>query len=119
MTWHLIHGIRLDYRKTFFGSQFSTVDSSRNHYQRIHHSVTEGDTGSVPVLIGTRTPVARDEDLNRSTIPMSTFATRPSTISSLFPVDIPQNSMVDSKDSRYRNCNSTNFSHFVHFYVGR
>ena len=35
-----------------FGNQFSTVDSSRNHYQRIHHSMTPGDTGSVPVHIG-------------------------------------------------------------------
>ena len=91
---HLTHGIRLDYRKTFFGNLFSAVDSSRNHYQRIHHSMTPGDTGSVPVHIGTRTPVARDEDHNRDTIPMPTFAIRPSTISSLFPVDIPSNSMV-------------------------
>ena len=30
----------------------------------------------------------------KGTIPMSTFARRPSTLSSLFPVDIPQNSMV-------------------------
>ena len=77
-----------------FGNQFSTVDSSRNHHQRIHHSMTPGDTGSVPVHIGTRTPVAREKDLNRGTIPMQTFACRPPTISSLFPVDIPQNSMV-------------------------
>ena len=80
-----MHGIRLDYRKTFLVINF---------LQLIHHSVTPGDTGSVPVHIGTRTPVARDEYHNRGTIPMPTFARRPSTISSLFPVDIPQNSMV-------------------------
>ena len=73
-----------------FGNQFSIVDSSRNHNQRIHHSMTPGDTGSVPVHIGTRTLVTREEDQNRGTIPMPTFAGRPSTISSLFPVDIPQ-----------------------------
>ena len=44
--------------------------------------------------VGAGTLVARDEDQNRSTIPMPTFARRPSTMSSLFPVDIPQNSMV-------------------------
>ena len=89
---HLTHGIRLDYCKTFC-NQFSTADSSRNDYQRIHHSLTPGDTRSVPVHTCTRTLVAIDEDRNKGTIPMSTFARRP-TISSLFPVDIPQNSMV-------------------------
>ena len=78
------------------------------------HSVTPGAAGSVPVQIGTGTPVARDEDLKRGTIPMPTFARRPSTISSLFPVDIPH-----SKDSRHRNCNSKNSLHFLHSYVGR
>ena len=82
-------------QENIFGSQISTILSSRNHYQRIHHSMTLGDTGSVPVHIGTITPVARDEVLNRGTIPMPTFARRPpSTMSSLFPVDIHQNSMV-------------------------
>ena len=56
--------------------------------------MTRGVTGSVPLHIGTGTPVARDKDLNRGTIPMPTFARRPSTISSSFPVNIPQNSMV-------------------------
>ena len=77
-----------------FGNQFSAVDSSRNHYHRIHHSMTPGNTGSVPVHIDTKTPVARDEDQNRSTIPMPTVARWPSTISSLFQVDIPQKSTV-------------------------
>ena len=85
---NLTHGIRLNYRITFFGNQISTVDSSRNHYQRIRHSVTPGDTGSVPVHTGTGTLVARDEDRIKGTIPMPTFARRPSTISSLFSVDI-------------------------------
>ena len=47
------------------GNQFSTVDSPRNLCQRIHHSMTPCDTGSVPVHIGTGTPVARDEDQNK------------------------------------------------------
>ena len=44
--------------------------------------------------IGTGTPVARDEDRIGSTIPMPTYARRPSTTNSLFPVDIPRSSMV-------------------------
>ena len=46
------------------------------------------------MLIGTGDSGARDEDLTWSTIPMPTFARRPWTTSSLFLVDIPQNSMV-------------------------
>ena len=81
-------------QENVFANQFSTVDSSRNHYQRSHHSMTPGDTGSVPVHIETITVVARDEDLNWGTIAMPNFAGRPSSISSLFPLGIPQNSMV-------------------------
>ena len=81
-------------QENVFGHQFSTSDSSRNHYQRIHHSVTPGATGSVPVHCDTGTVVARDEDLNKGTIPMPTFAGRPSTMSSKIPVEFPQNSMV-------------------------
>ena len=43
---------------------------------------------------GTKTCVARDDEQNKGTLPMPTFATRPSTMSSTIPVDIPQNSMV-------------------------
>ena len=49
-------------QENVFGNQFSTFDSSQNHYQRIHHSTTPRATGSVPVHVGTGTPVARDED---------------------------------------------------------
>ena len=90
----MVHGIRLDYRKTFFVNQCSADDSSRNHNQRIHHSLTPGDTGSVPLHIGVRTLVARDEERNGGKIPMPTFARRLSTMSSIFRVEIPQNSIV-------------------------
>ena len=43
---------------------------------------------------GTGTLAASGEDPHGGTIPMPTFARRPSTISSLFPVGIPQNSIV-------------------------
>ena len=81
-------------QENVFGNQFPTADSSRNHFQGIHHSATPGATGSVPVHIGTGTIVAGDEDRIRGTISMPTFARRPLTTSSTIPVDIPQNSMV-------------------------
>ena len=85
-------------QENVFGNQFSTSDSSRNHYQGIHHSTTPGVPGSVPVHIGvhigTGTPVAREEKRIGSTSPMPMFARRPSTMSSSIPVDTPQNPMV-------------------------
>ena len=54
------------------------------HYKGIHHYSTPGATGSFSVHIGTGNPVARDEDRNLGTIPMPTFARRPSIMSSLF-----------------------------------
>ena len=59
-----------------FGSQCSTVKKSSFHDTRC-------------CRIGSS--VARDEDRINGTIPMPTFARRPSTMSSSFPVDIPQN----------------------------
>ena len=50
--------------------------------------MTPGETRSAPVHLGTGTLVAKDEDLNGGTIPLLTFARRPSTISSSFLVDI-------------------------------
>ena len=49
---------------------------------------------SVPRAVGTGTSFARDDEQNKGTIPMPTFARRPSTMSSLLLVEIPQNSMV-------------------------
>ena len=80
---------------------------------------TPGAAGSVPVHIGTGTLVARDEDLNRETIPMPTFVRWTSTTSSFLLVEIPRILWLDSKDSKCRNFNSVNSLHFVHSYVGR
>ena len=66
--------------------------------------------------VGTGTLVARDEDRLWGTIPMLTFARRPSTMSSLKPVEIPQNSMVwTAKTANIGNFNSTDPLHFLHF----
>ena len=76
-------------QENVFGNQFSTFDSHRNHYQGIHHSTTPSATGWVTGRL-----VARDEDRTKGTSPMPTSARRPLPMSSLFSVDIPQNSMV-------------------------
>ena len=47
-----------------------------------------------PVPVSTGRPFARDDEQNKGTNPMPTFARRPSTMSSLIPVVIPQNPMV-------------------------
>ena len=56
--------------------------------------MTPSATGEVLVHIRTGALVAREEERMGSTIQMPTFARRPSTMSSLFLVDMPQNSMV-------------------------
>ena len=77
-----------------FGNQFSTFGSRGNHYQGIHHVETRRETESVPPAIGIGTSFARDDEQNKGTIPIPMFATRPSTMSSSIPVDIPQNPVV-------------------------
>ena len=46
---------------------------------------------------------------------MPTFVRRPSTMSLVFPVDFRRLLWLDSKDTKYRNCNSTSSLHFLHF----
>ena len=106
-------------QENVFGNPFSTFNSSRNHYQGIHHSTTPGDTGSVPVPFGTETLVARDEDRIRGTIPMSTFARRPSTMSPLIPVDIPQNSLFGQQRQQISELQVDKFPTPSLFFVGR
>ena len=67
-------------QENVFGNQFSTFDSSQNHHQGIRYRTTPRETGSVPQAIGTGTSFARDEERNGRTIPMPTFARRPSTM---------------------------------------
>ena len=52
------------------------------------------EQGSVPQATGTGTLFPRDDKQKRDTIPMPTFAGRPSTSSSFLLVEFPQNSMV-------------------------
>ena len=89
-----MHGIHLDHRKTFFGNQFSTFDSPRDYSQRIHSDDVQRERGAVPVDGGSETSHTSDDRQNQGTIPMPTFATRPSTTSSTIPVEHSQNYMV-------------------------
>ena len=115
----------------------STLGSPGNHSQGIHHGVahkTQRETESV-------TSFARDDEPKRTrarfhkqqgqgpfffsqemtnkvggTIPMPTFARRPSTMRSLFPVDIPQNSMVGQQRQQISELQFDKFSKTtIHF----
>ena len=54
------------------------------------------ERGAVPPAAGTETIFTSDDRQNQGIIPMPTFATRPSTLSSTLPVESPQNYMVGS-----------------------
>ena len=77
-----------------FANPRSTFESSQTPYRGILHSTTPSAAGEVQVRICTGAPVARDEARIGSTIPMPTVASRPSTMNSFMPVDVPQSSMV-------------------------
>ena len=81
-------------QENVFCNQFSTFDSLRDHLQGIHSCASQRERGSVPQATGTGALFARNDKQGRGTIPMPTFARRPSTMSSSIPVEIPQNPMV-------------------------
>ena len=81
-------------QENVFGNQFSTFDSLRDHPQGVHSCASQRERGSVPQATGTGTLFAKDDEQSKDTIQMPTFATRPSTVSSIVPVEFPQNSMV-------------------------
>ena len=81
-------------QENVFGNQFSTFDSHRDHHQEIHPCAPQRKRGSVPQAAGSGTPFTRDDKQGKGTIPMQTFAGRPSTMSSIIPEELPQNSMV-------------------------
>ena len=81
-------------QENVFGDQFSTFDSPRHHPQGIHTRAPHRERGSVQQATRSGTLITRDDKQNGGTIPMPTFARRPSTTSSTIPVEFPQNSMV-------------------------
>ena len=62
----------------------SIFGSSQTPSQGILRSTTPSATGAVPVHVCTGTPVARCEERIGNTIPMPTFAGRPSTVNSFY-----------------------------------
>ena len=81
-------------QENVFANPRSTLESSQTPFRGIHQCATPSAVGEVPVLISTGAPFAREEERIGNTIPMPTFASRPSTMRSFSPVDIPQSSMV-------------------------
>ena len=115
----LTHGIHLDYRKTFLVINFLRLIHSEIIIKEFNLTMHKENVEQSQKLQGQDLFFTRDDKQNRGTIPMPTFARRPSTMSSSIPVEFPQNSMVDSKDSKNRKCNSINSIHFLSSYVGR
>ena len=94
-------------QENVFAVRFSAFDSPRDHPHGIHPCAPQRERGSVPQATGSGTLFPRDDKPNRDRIPMLTFAGRPSTMSSFMSVEFLKNSRLDSKDSKFRSCNST------------
>ena len=69
-------------QENVFGNQFSTFDSPRNYPQRIQSDHVQRNREAVPEAGRPKTIHTRDDKQDRDTIPMPTFAGRPSTTSS-------------------------------------
>ena len=83
--------------KTFLVINFLRLIHPRDHHQGIHPYAPQRERGSVPQATGSRTLLARDDEQSRKTIPLPTFARRPSTVSSFFLAEFPQNSMFGQR----------------------
>ena len=65
-------------QENVFGNQFSTFDSSRNHYQGIQSDDVQRNREAAPEAGRTKNIHTSEDRLNQGTIPMPTFATTPS-----------------------------------------
>ena len=115
---HLTHGINLDYRKTFLVINFLRLIHSEIIHQGIHLCAPQREQGSVPQETGSGTLYAREmtnkieaqfqcrhlQEGRRLWVLQYRWISR----------RIPWS---DSKDSKYRNCNSTNSRIHNHFLV--
>ena len=80
-----------------FGNPRAVIDSTQTPYQGILHSWNQSATGGNHVRDSTGRPVGKSEEQNRGTIPLPSFARRPSTMNSFFPAEGPQNFMADQQ----------------------
>ena len=107
-------------QENVFGNQFSSFDSPRNHHQGMQSCAPERERGPVPQATATETLCARDDKQSRDTIPMPTFARRPSTHEFYNTGGVSAEFLwLDSKDSRFRNCGSTTSLTHNRFWCGK
>ena len=81
-------------QENVLGNQFSTLDSPRDHPQRIHSDNAQRNREAVPEAGKTKTSQTSEDRLNHGTIAMPTFATWSLTTSSTILVELPQNYVV-------------------------
>ena len=81
-------------QENVFGHLFCTFDSPRDHPQRIQSDDVQRNREAVPEAGRMKTIHTSEDRQNQGTIPMPTFARRPSPMSSFIPVEFLQNSMV-------------------------
>ena len=92
LQWFQLHSSGL--QEYVFGHHFSTFDSFRDHPQWISFDDVQRERGTVLVDGMTETIRASGDRQNQGTIPMLTLGTRPSTMTSTIPVELPQSYMV-------------------------
>ena len=97
----LVHGINQDYRKTFFGHQFSTFDSPRDYSHRIALDDVQRSREAVLEAERTKTSHTSEDRQNQGTFPMPTFATKPLTTSSTMLVELLQNYVVGQQRQQF------------------
>ena len=81
-------------QENVFGNQFSTFDAPSDHSQRIQSDDVHRNREAAPESERMKTSHTSEDRQIQGTIPMPTFATKPSTMSSTMPVELPQNYMV-------------------------
>ena len=98
-------------QENVFGNQFSTFDSLRDLHQGIRPCAPQKGMRISPTSYRVRgTHVIRDDKESKDTIPMPTFARRPSAMSSLIQVEFPQNSMAGPERQQMSNSQLHNHS---------
>ena len=93
----VIHGTCLGHSEMFFGNPRAVIDLSQIPHQGFLHSMNQCATGGIPVQRSAERLVAKGEEQIGSTVPMPSFARRPSTMNFCSSAEIPQNSMADQQ----------------------
>ena len=104
-----------------FGNPRAVLDSSQTPRQGILNTTNHSATGGISVQRSTERPVAKGKEQIGSTLPMLSFARRPSTMNSFLPSEIPQNSVSDQQRLQDRSFIFffDKLPHLQRFHVGR